>query len=193
MTEQSGESKTQLIEAPEPEPPTEEETVAQGILPYLPGSAAKQEYLALRACGYSVREALVEVKVSQRTIERWRKDDALFAHYDSIGLAELRRVLGNKVILVEFTRNYHKILKKDLDVLNKTLDQLTEVERQYLNRRTAHYSPEQLERLQRIAKTGQVSDKDIGEFLRDLGQMRDKARLTLTERKLELENYDNPD
>ncbi len=187
MEELSG---TALIPVAEiPEPITEEESIAKGILPYLPGSSSKQEYLALRACGFSIREAIAETGVTQRTVERWRQSDSLFAYYDSTGLAELRKLLGNKVILVEFTRNFHRVLRKDLSVLEKPITELTPQEHQYLVRRAASYSPEQLERLQRIAKTGQVDDKDIGSLIKELGIQRRKLTITETEteRRVEVE------
>ncbi len=151
---------------------------ARGLLPYTPGESAKQEYLALRACGYSIRESYSKVGVHHRTIERWREDDAKFAYLDGDGLAELRKTLANKVIYIQYLRNYYAVLHKDMVILEKPAEELTKEEHIYLVRMRAHYTPEQLRILEVLASDEASAPRAFADVVKEL---RDRS-VTLTEK-----------
>ena len=139
--------------------PSDTEAIAESLVPYYPEDSRKTKYLSFRACGFAVREAIELCGISQRTVMRWRADDSTFKELDGKGLGELRASLSNKYLELEFVRNYRLILLKDFAVIHKAVTGkddkgnetvMSEREHQYLLKARAHYTPQQLQILDKV-------------------------------------------
>lgn len=125
----------------------------QSIIPYLAGDENKARYLGFRASGFTIREALKLVDVTDRTLRNWRQADPDFRHLEDDLLPELRTQAKKEIISLEFIRNYRLVLLKDYQVLQKSVtepDQLTTSEHQYLLKARQHYTPQQLAILEQL-------------------------------------------
>lgn len=132
------------------------QAIAESITPYFPDNTKKTKYLSYRACGFAIREALKMVGVSQRTVMRWRATDPQFHHLDTLGYSDVKAKLADRYIELEFRRNYRLVLQLDYDVLTKAAwgDEMTTREERWLARVRQHYTPQQLEVLERILGEG---------------------------------------
>jgi len=135
---------------------SETEALVQSLLPFHQDNN-KARYIGYRASGFTVREAVKLVGIHQKTLSRWRDPnspwyDAGFVDAEN-KLAELRKTLGIEYAHLEFLRNYRLVLEKDFRIIAKSIDQplsLNSQEHQYLLKARSHYTPQQLEILQRL-------------------------------------------
>lgn len=144
--------------------PGDPEAIAEAIVPYFPDDTNKSRYLSYRACGFTVTESIKFASIATRTLRRWRADDDEFRRLDTLGISELRKSVGDEFLEMEFRRNYRLILQADYNVISKQVRQeiLTNDEHSYLLKARAHYTPQQLETLERIL--GEVDDKKEFDF-----------------------------
>lgn len=149
------------------------ENIAQALIPLISEDSKKSRYIGYRVAGFAYREAIAMAKTSERAIKRWREQDPEFAKLDLEGLTELRKQLSNEIINLEFTRNFHLILKKDFGILFKDArgTTLTDREYQYLVNIRKHYTPQHLAIIKQL----------VGEVER--GEDFDFTKLTLTIRR----------
>ena len=136
--------------------PSETEALVQSLLPFHQDNN-KARYIGYRASGFTVSEAVKLVGIHRKTVSRWRDPnspwyDAGFVDAEN-KLTELRKTLGIEYAHLEFLRNYRLVLEKDFSIIKKSINQplsLTGQEQQYLLKARSHYTPQQLEVLQRL-------------------------------------------
>jgi hypothetical protein len=175
------------------EPPVLVEDTIQtvlSVLPLLDGDATsekKMEYLSYRLTGFSVREAASLATIDQRTVVKWRKPsspwyDERFAELERAVSGPQRAHMRKEVLHLLFTRNYHLVLRKDYEVLLKSLgltkddfgepEKVTPQDMSYLNRARGYYTPQQIEVIDRMVDPAGDSSLNFTDFL---------LRLTRTE------------
>lgn len=144
------------------------ENVVLGMIPYMTGDSRKAQYLAFRAVGFAVREALELVDVTSRTLRNWRRSDGEFARLDSDGLAELREKVAVEATAVRFLRNFTLIQLRDYHVFHKLAtdpDAMTRDEKAWAKEARKYYTPQQLDALKKLS-LGQVSEEfDYDSFI----------------------------
>ncbi|KKM27389.1 hypothetical protein LCGC14_1575230 [marine sediment metagenome] len=129
---------------------SETEEMASSRLPMLQadgGDGKRADYLSKRVCNFSMRESCKLANVSEKSVRRWREADPNFLHLDTEGITDLRKKLGNELIDMEYTRNFHLVLQKDFKVLYKDAigSTLTEDETAYLLKVIRkHYTPQDI-------------------------------------------------
>lgn len=139
---------------------TVQESIAQTIVPY-PRDDARARYLGLRACGFTIREALKLMGYAHSTLSLWRQTPQ-FVELE-LKLPEYRRQLAAEYIALEFKRNFRLVMEKDFLVIKKSLDKvrgddgkyrpvaLLPQEQQYLLKLRGFYTPQQLQILEALA------------------------------------------
>jgi len=170
----------------------------------------KANYLANRACGFSVREACNLAGVNQGTVMRWRREDEDFVSWEGRSLMFLQREMVDDILRAEFLRNMRLALNRDGKVLYKSVynfEGMTPREYEYLKLIRKHYTPSDLLALERAmapeeghSKTGSVnvevhvsgqlvdSDEARRAAARDLlDKFNANGRLAVTEEPGELE------
>ena len=140
---------------------TPEVSIAGALIPYSRDDD-KAMYLGYRACGYSVREALQEIKKSKSTLSIWRRNQE-FKNLEN-RIPEIRKELSKEYISIEFFRNFRLVLEKDYKVLRRSLSlelnpegkvvAMTQADQSYLLRMRSNYTPQQLSILEAIAASG---------------------------------------
>jgi len=143
----------------DPSGQTDTERIAQSILPYSYDDA-RARYLSLRASGFTIREALRLIGYAHSTLSKWRMDEEFVALEARI--PEFRSQLNSEYAQLEFMRNYRLVLEKDYRVLQKSIHPdkdedgkdmpLAEQEQQYLIKMRSHYTPQQLQIIETLAK-----------------------------------------
>jgi len=111
--------------------PGNPEAMAESLIPFM-DDVLKDKYLALRACGFTIREAVHLIPsernttghLSEAAVRRWRDDDSKFAEAER-NIRTYRDVLAKEHLNIEFTRNYALILQKDFDILQKSMRPVT--------------------------------------------------------------------
>jgi len=157
------------------------EDIAQALIPYYPEDSKKSKYLSYRVCGFTLREARDLVGITETSIRRWRKEDAEFAKLDTTGLSELKEQLSAKYINIEFTRNFHLVLQKDLKVLIKSLQSptmLTINENQYLLKLRAFYTPQQFAMIQQLVGETTGGGFDFTKLVFEIRREREEIRIS---------------
>lgn len=114
----------------------------------------KADYLANRACGFSIRESAALAHVAQHTISDWRRNDPVFAEWEGQRLTYLQTNLLGIVQRAKFARNMMLGMIIDGKVLQKAafsgLASLIEVEKEYLLKLARKmYDPQALLALER--------------------------------------------
>lgn len=160
------------------------ESIAQAIVPYFPEDSKKSRYLSYRVCGFTLREARDLAGVTETSIRRWRNSDPEFAKLDTTGLSELKEQLSAKYLNIEFTRNFHLVLQKDLKVLIKSLqapEMLSTNENQYLLKLRAFYTPQQFAMIQQLV--GEATGEGF-DFTKLVFQIRrEREEITISEER----------
>jgi hypothetical protein len=134
--------------------PDDADSVVQSIVTAT-NDSRKVRYLGYRASGFTIKESLSLIGVGKypyKTLDRWRASDPEFVRQEN-NMDELRKTLGVEFAHIEFMRNYRLILQKDYVVITKSLDdtkELTTFEGQYLMKARGHYTPQQLEIMQKL-------------------------------------------
>jgi len=160
---------------------TTPEDIAESIVPYFPEDGKKSKYLAYRVCGFNHKESRFHAGVTFTSVKRWCEADTEFAKLDTTGLNELKEKLSAKYLNVEFTRNFHLVMQKDLKVLTKSIkspDNLTPQENQYLLKLRAFYTPQQYAVIQQLV--GEVTGEgfDFKKLIFEVSREREEVRIT---------------
>lgn len=116
-----------------------------------------QIYLSYRACGFSIREACALTGVSERAVRHWRAQSEPFRQFDQENIGELVDKFSHKYLELQYLRNYRLVLRKDYEVLVKSVatpKALTPAENQYLLKARSHYTPEQLNLIKGLVEAG---------------------------------------
>lgn len=118
--------------------------VEQAIKARLPlfNNPRKAEYLSMRACGFSIREAAALAHVNQGTVGQWRKSDPDFASWESGELNYLQTNLVQIVAEAKWMRNFALVMILDGKVLQKAAFNrhgLTEFEQGYAKSASKRY------------------------------------------------------
>lgn len=130
---------------------SQEESIAISILPYSRDDS-RARYLGLRASGFTKREACKFIGIHESNVSLWRQD-AEFADVES-RLPEYKEELRREYLQLEFVRNFRYALKKDYEVLKKSVMQptdLSQFEKNYLLKIRAQYTPQQYQILEAVA------------------------------------------
>lgn len=132
------------------------------------------KYLSYRACGFGVREAGKLAGINERTVRRWREANPEFSRLDTVDVKELVESFAHKYLSLEFVRNYRLVLKKDFDVIVKSVKglALSAQENQYLLKLRVHYTPEQLNILKRLAGADSLTEFDFTQVVLDFSRER---------------------
>jgi len=121
---------------------------AQKIIAMADGEedGAKAQYLSLRACFFSEKEALRLSNVSNARLESWRLDDPVFYVVEVERLKEFQEAHYMTALRIQTVRNLRLILEKDREVLVKWMEdkELTKFEQSYICKLRTQYSFEQL-------------------------------------------------
>jgi len=141
-----------------PQEPTTTESIAQTLLPYYTEDGKKPEFLKYIIAGFSKMEAAKLCglgKYPLKTIHRWEEDPVFMALLEK-SRTTLRDELANKLVDIEFTRNFMLTLKKDFKVMMKdAMDEtLTEQESAYLTSIRKFYTPQQYAVVKQLASGG---------------------------------------
>jgi len=160
---------------------SEAEQITEAMIPYFPDDTRKSKYLSYRVSGFTIREAIHLTGITEGSVRRWRKDDAIFAEMDASGVSELKKKFSSEYINLQYTRNMHLVLQKDYKVLEKSIaepDNLTTQEHQYLLKLRTFYTPQQMALIQ------QVISETNGENFTDLvfRISREREELTIEKR-----------
>ena len=158
----------------------ETEEIAQTMIPYFPEDSRKSKYLAYRVCGFNVSESTQLVGVSQACVRKWRSLDKEFAELDLSGLGELKKQLSAEFLNLEFTRNFHLVLQKDLNVLLKSVkngESLTDKENQYLLKLRQFYTPQQYAMIQQLIGEAKSDDFNFTDLVFSI--KKERAELTV--------------
>jgi len=150
---------------------TTEEGKTLVTLPNLSDNPFKHKYLSFRACGFTIREAAQLAGIKEKTVRAWRHLDEEFKELDTTQLKELRENFAEKFIEVEFLRNFRLILKKDYEVIIKSItnpDNLTQHESAYLKQARAHYTPQQLNIIRNALGGDGVREFNYTQFIQNI-------------------------
>ena len=131
-----------LEKSTEIENPTE--NIAQALLPYYTEGDKKSDYLKYIIAGFSKMEAVKLTGVHLKTVHRWEEDPVFMALLEK-SRSEFRDELANKLVDIEFTRNFTLTLQKDFKVMFKDAigEELTDTEAKYLVAIRKFYTPQQ--------------------------------------------------
>lgn len=143
---------TRVIDPPEVEILADDvEEALRARLPLIT-NPRKANYLANRACGFSVREACNLSGVNQGTVMKWRREDQDFAQWESKSLTFLQHELVDDILRAEFLRNMRLALNRDFKVLYKAVYNFAGLDNRefdYLKLIRKHYTPSDLLALER--------------------------------------------
>lgn len=139
-----------------------EVSIASTLIPY-DRDDPMALFLGYRACGFSIREALVMIDRSKAWLSEQRHS-AKFVELEG-KIPDFRRDLSKEYIEIEFFRNFRLVLEKDYKVLLRSLglekdETGTEVSMSsgdwgYLYRMRAQYNAQQLGMLEAIVRGGE--------------------------------------
>lgn len=104
-----------------------EETTLMARIPLLAGNDKKSAYLAYRSTGFTVKQSAQLVHVNYQTIKNWRAKDKEFARIETHELQRLQDTVGNDVIRFEFLRNMRLLLKSDMSVIFKGINNVNDL------------------------------------------------------------------
>ena len=166
-----------VLEAIEPDNP---ESIAQSIIPVM-DREDKNRYLALRACGLSVREAVRLIPsygkdghLTEATVRNWRNDDLDFSDAET-NIKVYRDELSKEYLNFEFTRNFTLVLHKDFNILDKSINnphQMSDDDQKYLRSIRSQYTPQQFALLQQLL-TKQSNELSFTEMVLRLSRTRE--------------------
>jgi len=95
----------QIVPSGQAEPnPDDIEQTLKAQLPLFE-NPRKADYLANRACGFSIREAAALAQVKQHTLSDWRRDDPVFAEWEGQRLTYLQTGRLSIALRAKFARN----------------------------------------------------------------------------------------
>ena len=160
--------------------PTTEENIAQASIPY-PREDNRARFLGLRSSGFTYREAIKFMGLAESTVSMWRRDPT-FVDLEK-RIPEYRKELSREYIGLEFTRNFRMLLKKDYNVIKKSLEEglkdapkLTYAENQYLLKARQMYTPQQWQMVEAIVGMG-AAGFDFTKIVQEI--QRERATITV--------------
>jgi len=141
---------TQEVHVVDSKTPTNEEAIAQSIIPYS-REDNRCRYLGLRSSGFTKREALKYLGLAESTLSFWRKDGE-FVQLEG-RIPEFRKTLSREYISLDFMRNFRLVLKKDYEIIKLSLTGMTmgKQDHDYLVKCRSQYTPQQLQAIEMIA------------------------------------------
>jgi len=163
----------------EGQPP--ELSIAMSLLPYS-WDSNKARYLAYRACGFTNKEAGKLIGISQPSISQWRETDPKFVELEDT-LPELQSKLQEQFLNMEFVRNFTLVLRKDYEVVNKSLDDervMTKFDQDYLMKMRGQYTPQQLQVIRAIISDEGKKNFDFSKFIVEMARNADVVRLEVS-------------
>ncbi len=139
--------------------PTPTEGIAEALLPYYTEGDKKANFLKYIIAGFSKMEAVKLVDIHLKTVHRWEEDPVFMALLEK-SRTDLRDELANKLVDIEFTRNFMLTLQKDFKVMFKdaTGEILTTEEEKYLVAIRKFYTPQQYAMVKQLASGNGHSD-----------------------------------
>lgn len=126
---------------------SEEELIAESLVPYAASDVKKSRYLSYRATGFTITESAELTGITLHTVKVWRGHDPEFARLEGKDLSILRETVGKEFLKAEFTRNMRLCMGRDYEVLRKanlTSWLLTSDEKRYIEKVRPLYTPQQL-------------------------------------------------
>ena len=120
-------AKVDHIVEPNDEGLTSEETTLLARIPFLAGSKKKAAYLAYRSTGFTIMQSCRLADVSQQLLHNWRKVDKTFRKFETQELQRLQDSIGNDVIRYEFLRNMRLLLKSDMNIIFRGINNVNEL------------------------------------------------------------------
>jgi len=152
---------------------TPTEGIAAALLPYYTEGDKKSDYLKYIIAGFSKTEAVKLTGIHLKTVHRWEEDPVFMALLEK-SRTELRDELANKLVDIEFTRNFMLTLQKDFKVMFKDAimpDELTESEVKYLAVIRKFYTPQQYAMVKQLAGGGS-GNQDAFDFTKQVLEIR---------------------
>jgi len=151
---------------------TTTEGIAQALLPYYTEGDKKSDYLKYIIAGFSKMEAVKLTGIHLKTVHRW-EEDPIFSALLEKSRTDLRDTLANKLVDIEFTRNFSLVLKKDFNVLFKdaTDTTMTEDEKDYLKLIRKFYTPQQYAMVKQMV-SGNGESQGAFDFTRTVLEIR---------------------
>jgi hypothetical protein len=148
-------------------------------LPVLEGDDKKTKYLVYRSAGFSTQESCKLAECHPKSVERWSRQDAEFKRLDTEGLTDLRESVGNKVLYMQFSRNFQYFLKTDFELLKRFMnnEELSVQEMQYVSKARGMYTPQSLGMLQQLLSPDKKSNFDFSKFSITIKQERESIEL----------------
>ena len=139
---------------------TPTEGMIQSLIPHYIEGDRKAQYLGYLIAGFSKHESVKLTGLHPKTLERWTNGDPDFVEFVS-KIPEVRESLGNKLLDIEFTRNFKLILSKDFKVLYKDAVKvpLTLAEEEYLMTIRKFYTPQHLIYLRQLLAGGDKAEE----------------------------------
>lgn len=134
-------------------------SIAESLLPYYTEGTKKASYLKYIIAGFSKTEASKLCKLGKyphKTLHRWEADPIFMALLEK-SKTTLRDELSNKLVDIEFTRNFMLVLQKDFAVMFKDAlgeEILTKGEEEYLKLIRKFYTPQQYAQVKQMAVGG---------------------------------------
>ena len=139
---------------------SETKSIAESIVPTFADGGKRADYLSYRITNFSFREACQLAHVSEKQVHRWRGSDPNFNHLDTDGLTELRKLMANQFLEMQFTRNMQLVLQKDFKVLYRDALglQLLPSEVEYLSKIRQFYTPQALAMVRQLIGGGTIEE-----------------------------------
>ncbi len=131
-------------------------SIAESLLPWYTEGTKKAQFLKYIIAGFSKTEASKLCKLGKyphKTLHRWEEDPIFMALLEK-SKSSLRDELANKLVDIEFTRNFMLVLQKDFDVMFKDAlgeEVLTKDEVEYLKLIRKFYTPQQYAQVKQMA------------------------------------------
>ena len=153
---------------------SEKEAAASVIIPW-PNDDNKAKYLRLRACGLAQRETLRQLGLAGPTLSTWRKNPKFVALEED--LHNVRKILRDEWIVIEWSRNFAIATLKDGEVMTKSRRTrevknestgkmesipvpLSKQEHEWLMKRSGMYTPQQLAAVDALSRS-QSEQSDV--------------------------------
>lgn len=164
--------------------PSAVQPIAEQLVPYHDDSEEsnkKLKYLSYRASGFTITESASLTPCHLKSVRRWRVSDLEFKRLDGEGLADLRKLLCNQYLDIEFTRNFRLVMQKDFQVLYKSVTDnlLSKEEHEYLLKLRNHYTPQHLAMIKQLLSGGSIQEPfDFTRLTLTIRREREEVKIT---------------
>jgi O6-methylguanine-DNA--protein-cysteine methyltransferase len=144
-------------------------------------------------------EAVRHLGITKSALYEWRRTDPQFVETEK-RLPEYRKQLAIEHTTLEFLKIYRKIAKKDLEVVERSLEKdeqgnpinLTKQEQDYLLKLRSYYSPQQLQVLEALVNVDVQDSIDFTEIAKELGRS-GKLRIRARREQVEVSQVSGTD